>query len=100
VAPPDGRGDITFAHSRSLSGPWVPWGKDVLTPRGSGWEAWVSNPSPFARADGSVLLAYRAWGTTPTQPTRSERIGLAVAPAWNAPFARVTDDFIATGEDP
>jgi len=100
VAPPDGRGDITFAHSRSLDGPWVQWGRDVLTPRGSGWEAWVSNPSPFARADGSVLLAYRAWGTTPEAPSRSERIGLAAAPAWDAPYERVTDDFIATGEDP
>lgn len=99
-APADGRGYMTFAHAKSLSGPWIEAGYPVLVARGSAWEDWVSNPSPFVRMDGSVLLAYRAWGTIPGRPGLSERIGLAAAPAWNGTYARVTDAFIATGEDP
>jgi hypothetical protein len=100
--PGDGRGFVTFAHARDPAGPWTPWGAPVLEPAG-GWEGWLSNPSPWPRADGSILLAFRAVASNSSpggELGNVEMVGLAVAPAWNATYERVVATPIAKGEDP
>lgn len=99
--PGDGRAFVTYAYSNSLYGPWTRHGSAIITPAG-GWELWLSNPAPWVRADGSVLLAYRSWGPSPpgSAVPLTEYIGVAAAPSWQGAYVRLSSEPIALGEDP
>ena len=89
----------SFSYSRSVWGPWTPFGHNVLAGGGAGaWDEGVVNMAPFPRADGSVLLGYRG-----TDAKHDEKLGIAVGGNWSGPYrslSRAGPIVNASGEDP
>lgn len=88
-----------ISYSRSIWGPWVPLGENVLPGGAPGsWDANVVNMAPFPLANGTVLLGYRG-----SDALHVEKLGAAIASNWSGPYRSVTPAapiVNATGEDP
>lgn len=94
-----GIGSVSILFAPAPAGPWTPLGSVILngsTAHGA-WDAVVSNVAPFMLPNGSVLLAFRG-----KSAAGAELLGVAAAPHWRGPYARVSPDPIIAqaGEDP
>lgn len=88
-----------ISYSRSIWGPWTPFGENVLPGGAPGsWDASVVNMAPFPLANGTVLLGYRG-----ADAQHVEKLGAAIAANWSGPYKSVTPAapiVNASGEDP
>ena len=88
-----------FSYSRSVWGPWTPFGQNVLPGGAPGaWDEGVVNMAPFPLPNGTVLLGYRG-----TNPQHVEKLGVAMAANWSGPYrslSRAGPIVNASGEDP
>ena len=88
-----------FSYSRSVWGPWTPFGKNVLPGGAPGsWDENVVNMAPYPLSNGTVLLGYRG-----SNAQHVEKLGVAVAANWSGPYAslsRAAPIVNASGEDP
>ena len=104
-----GIGFNTLSYSTSIWGPWTPLGFSIINGTGGAtdWDGTITNLAPWPLADGSVLVGIRGKNST----SKVERIGMARAPSWRGPYAkivngpifpvqRVAQDDDVTGEDP
>jgi hypothetical protein len=100
AAPPcAGIGSVSILYADSPGGPWTPLGHVLLngsTAPGA-WDTSVSNVAPHILPNGTVLLAYRG-----KSAKNGELLGVAAAPHWRGPYARVVEGPILAqpGEDP
>jgi len=78
---------IGLATSKSINGPWERRDEPILRPRPDRWDGTiVTNPAPCVMGEGGVLMLYRA--NTP----HGLRLGATMAPTWEGPYERISDD--------
>lgn len=88
-----------FSYSRSVWGPWTPFGENVLPGGAPGsWDQNVVNMAPYPLKNGTVLLGYRG-----SDPNHVEKLGVASAGNWSGPYKSLSQAapiLNVTGEDP
>ncbi len=82
---------IGVATSKSLDGPWERYDKPILEPREEGhWDCCMtSNPAPYVKEDGSVIMIYKSCDMFPdlhTKDIRTHLHGVATAPSVLGPY--------------
>jgi hypothetical protein len=88
-----------FSYSRSVWGPWTPFGQNVLPGGAPGaWDENVVNMAPYPLPNGTVLLGYRG-----SNAQHVEKLGIAMAANWSGPYRSLSPAapiVSASGEDP
>ncbi|MFS0726681.1 glycoside hydrolase family protein [Paenibacillus sp. 1P07SE] len=80
---------IGLATSSSVFGPWKRSDTPILEPRQGRWDALMTtNPAPWIREDGSVLLVYKS----AADQQDLLRFGIARAPHPTGPYERASEE--------
>ncbi|QYY35205.1 glycoside hydrolase family protein [Ruficoccus sp. ZRK36] len=87
---------IGVATAPSPEGPWTRMDQPIIEPRPGKWDHLITtNPAPCVMDDGRVLLIYKST----LARGKTLRFGAAMAPNFNGPYERISEDPILSFGD-